>query len=251
MRWPRLQLEGRSKTRRRRYGSSSLLLAGALFLACSGQAGAGEREHPLLSRALFDKAFAERLAFYDYDSLLRALDVFPAAFSTGPEEVRRREVAAFLAQVSHETGGLRLIREENQQAWDDYCDPTWIACMPDRLYFGRGPIQLSWNYNYAAAGEALGQDLLSNPELIERDATLAFKTAVWFWMTQTGAGSTTSHNAMVSGAGFAETTRSINGTLECDQPEGSIGYERMMHRAKHFTRFSLMLEVSTEGNILC
>lgn len=39
------------------------------------------------------------------------------------------------------------------------------------------------NYNYGAAGEAIGADLLGNPELVATDPTVAFKTALWLWMT--------------------------------------------------------------------
>ena len=44
----------------------------------------------------------------------------------------------------------------------------------NRLFFGRGPIQLSWNYNYIDAGNALGVDLCANPELVATDAAVAW-----------------------------------------------------------------------------
>merc|ERR1712224_798379 len=55
-------------------------------------------------------------------------------------------------------------------------------------YHGRGPMQLSWNYNYAPAGVDLrplvgdpSLDLLANPEKITSDPKLAFATAIYFW----------------------------------------------------------------------
>ena len=37
---------------------------------------------------------------------------------------------------------------------------------PDKLYYGRGFVQLTWYENYEKAGKKLGLDLLSNPELV-------------------------------------------------------------------------------------
>ena len=51
--------------------------------------------------------------------------------------------------------------EEIGGASRDYCDETREAeypCNPDKKYFGRGPLQLTWNYNFGAAGKALGFD---------------------------------------------------------------------------------------------
>jgi len=45
------------------------------------------------------------------------------------------------------------------------------------------PALSSLSYNYIQAGQALGFDGLNNPELVAQDPVLAFKTAIWFWMT--------------------------------------------------------------------
>lgn len=42
---------------------------------------------------------------------------------------------------------------------------------------------LHHSYNYIQAGAALGFDGLNSPDLVAQDPVLAFKTAVWFWMT--------------------------------------------------------------------
>ncbi|KAG6498327.1 hypothetical protein ZIOFF_046239 [Zingiber officinale] len=44
-------------------------------------------------------------------------------------------------------------------------------------------MQISYNYNYGAAGEAIGVDLLSHPDLVATDPVISFQTAIWFWMT--------------------------------------------------------------------
>jgi len=47
-------------------------------------------------------------------------------------------------------------------------------------------VDLNSNYNYGPAGKAIGSDLLNNPDLVATDATISFKTAIWFWMTPQG-----------------------------------------------------------------
>jgi basic endochitinase B len=60
---------------------------------------------------------------------------------------------------------------------------------PPTRYYGRGPIQLTWNDNYGRAGEGIGGsgggrlDLLNHPELVANDTLISFETAIWFWMT--------------------------------------------------------------------
>jgi nucleoid-associated protein YgaU len=48
---------------------------------------------------------------------------------------------------------------------------------------GRGAMQLTHRSNYANAGRALGQDFVSNPELVAQ-MPWAFLTAGWFWQTR-------------------------------------------------------------------
>lgn len=169
----------------------------------------------IVSNAQFDQMFPSRNAFYTYQGLVTAANFYPAFAGTGTLDTKKREAAAALANFNHETGGLWYITEI---AKNTYCDAgnTQYPCAAGKQYYGRGPIQISWNFNYGAAGAALGLNLLANPDLVEQDASVAWKTALWYWMTQTGPGTMTPHNAMVNGAGFGETIRSINGALECN-----------------------------------
>ena len=116
---------------------------------------------------------------FTYESLIRAAGRFSAFGTTGSAEARRREVAAFLANVSHETTGGWAEAPDGPFAWglcfreelacggtpsfcaETYCQSTStdFPCKRGESYHGRGPLQLSWNYNYGAAGEALGQSL--------------------------------------------------------------------------------------------
>jgi predicted chitinase len=146
------------------------------------------------------------------------LGAYPGFTNTGDDNTKKREAAAFLANVGHETGGLQYIKEVNEANYSHYCDPGQSFGCPagQSAYYGRGPLQLSWNYNYKAAGDALNIDLLDNPGLVETDSATSWKTGLWFWNSQSGAGTMTPHDAMVNGKGFGETIRSINGSLECN-----------------------------------
>jgi chitinase len=51
---------------------------------------------------------------------------------------------------------------------------------------------------------------------VARDPKVAWQTALWFWMTSSGAGSRNCHDGITGGHGFGSTIRTINGGLECD-----------------------------------
>jgi len=201
------------------------------------------------TEAQFNQMFPNRNSFYTYSGLVTATSAYPAIFggATG-----KQEAAAFLANIKHETGSLVYVREVNQANWSHYCGySNQYPCASGQQYYGRGPIQLSWNYNYGAAGAALGLPLLQDPDLVARDATVAWKTAIWFWMTQTGAGRMTAHAAIANGIGFGETIRTINGALECNQPAGSIGNNQMQTRVRYFQEFATLLGTTTGSNLSC
>ncbi|KAF8719824.1 hypothetical protein HU200_024582 [Digitaria exilis] len=201
----------------------------------------------LIPRDLFERLLLHRndaaclaRGFYTYDAFLAAAAAFRAFATTGGDEQRKREVAAFLGQTSHETTGGWPTAPDGPFSWSycfnqeltppsDYCSPRpeW-PCAPGKKYFGRGPIQLSYNYNYGPAGRAIGVDLLNNPELVATDAVVSFKTALWFWMTARD--NKPSCHAVINGEwtptdadraagrgapGYGVITNIINGGFEC------------------------------------
>ncbi len=236
----------------------------------------------LLSRDLFETMFSHRGdapcpgAFFTYDALLAAAARYPTFAGTGSSEERRREVSAFLANASHETTGGWPTAPDGPQAWGlcfieevgcgagactGYCDTssTTYPCAPGQTYHGRGPLQLSWNYNYGQCGAALGLDLLADPGLVTRDAETAFLTALWFWMTPQ-APKPSCHDVMTGGyvptaadgaagrvAGFGLTIDVINGGLECDRPtDGRVEDRVAFHR-----RYSALLGVDPGPALYC
>jgi predicted chitinase len=203
----------------------------------------------VVSESQFNQMFPNRNPFYTYSGLTAALSAYPGFANTGSDTVKKQEAAAFLANVSHETGGLVHIVEQNQANYPHYCDWSQPYGCPagQAAYYGRGPIQLSWNFNYKAAGDALGIDLLNNPWRVEQDAAVAWKTGLWYWNTQNGPGTMTPHNAMVNQAGFGQTVRSINGSLECDGKNPA----QVQSRVNNYTRFTQILGVPTGSNLYC
>ncbi|MET8749913.1 glycoside hydrolase family 19 protein [Streptomyces sp. NPDC004667] len=211
--------------------------------------GTGNPSGFVVSEAQFNQMFPNRNPFYTYNGLVAALSAYPGFANTGDDTVKRREAAAFLANVSHETGGLVYIVEQNTANYPHYCDASQPYGCPagQAAYYGRGPIQLSWNFNYKAAGDALGINLLANPYLVEQDPAVAMKTALWYWNTQNGPGTMTAHAAMVNGAGFGETIRSINGSLECNGGNPA----QVQSRVSKYQSFTQLLGVTPGNNLGC
>ncbi|SEF15941.1 glycoside hydrolase family 19 protein [Streptomyces sp. Ag109_O5-10] len=217
--------------------------------APAGNGGGGNPSGFVVSEAQFNQMFPNRNGFYTYQGLTAALSAYPGFATTGSDTTRKQEAAAFLANVSHETGGLVYVVEQNTANYPTYCDWSQSYGCPagQAAYYGRGPIQLSWNFNYKAAGDALGIDLLDNPWLVQNDSAVAWKTGLWYWNTQSGPGTMTPHNAMVNGAGFGQTIRSINGSLECDGRNPA----QVQSRVDAYQRFTSILGVSPGANLYC
>ncbi|CAF0836628.1 unnamed protein product [Adineta ricciae] len=92
--------------------------------------------------------------------------------------------AAFLAQLAHESGQLVYMEEiASGAAYEGRQDLGNTQPGDGKRFKGRGPIQLTGRANYAAAGKALGLDLVGNPDLV-KTPTVGFRTSVWFWTTK-------------------------------------------------------------------
>lgn len=122
--------------------------------------------------------------------------------------------AAFLAQVGHESGGLRWVAEiwgptDAQKKYDGRVDLGNTRPGDGLRYKGRGLLQITGRANYRAAGGALGVDLIEHPEQLETP-TLAARSAALFWQSH-------QLNELADVADFKRITRIING--------GYNGYE--------------------------
>lgn len=124
--------------------------------------------------------------------------------------------AAFLAQVGHESGQLRYLRELGSDQYLSKYDTGSLAqklgntSAPDgdgQRYRGRGLIQITGHDNYLRCSLALfGDDrLLRTPELLEQPQWAA-ASAAWFW-------SVNGLNSLADKEQFNTITRRINGGL--------------------------------------
>ena len=125
--------------------------------------------------------------------------------------VGTKRIAAFIAQIGHESGHLTR-RVENLNYSADALRRNWpsrfsvelasaVARKPEQIaniaygnrmgnsapgdgwkYRGRGLIQITGKNNYRSCGEALGLDLIEQPELLEKPQH-ACMSAAWFWAT--------------------------------------------------------------------
>jgi putative chitinase len=166
-------------------------------------------------------------------------------------------LAHFLAQCGHESGGFRATQENlNYSAkglmgiFKKYFPTSALAAQyerkPEKIaarvyggrmgngaeatkegykFRGRGYIQLTGKENYTAFGKAIGEDILSNPDVVS--SKYALLSAAWFF-SKNGL-----HKMADSGASDAvvtQITKRVNG--------GTIG---LPDRIKHFKEYYKLL----------
>ncbi|WP_325985761.1 glycoside hydrolase family 19 protein [Pseudomonas protegens] len=128
--------------------------------------------------------------------------------------ITRLRMAAFIAQIGHESGQLQWVRELGS---DQYLSKYDTGTLAKRLgntpeadgdgqkYRGRGLIQVTGRANYEACSEALFSDarLLNTPELLESPVYAAL-SAGWFWQKA-------GLNTLADKGDFLTITKRING----------------------------------------
>ena len=119
-----------------------------------------------------------------------------------------KRVAAFIAQIGHESGQLKYVREiwgptKAQAKYEGRPDLGNTVKGDGSKYRGRGLIQITGRANYAECGEALGLELMNHPELLEKPQH-ACMSAAWFWTTK-------GLSSLADEGKFETITRRING----------------------------------------
>ena len=192
----------------------------------------------VMSFSVFEQALrlSTSLANRWYHHVMGAMEMFD--ITTPPRQ------AMFLAQIAHESGGLKLLVESFDYSISGLvifgsrlteADRLRLgrkseeACVPlerqkeiaNRVYAGRfgngvstsgdgwrfrgrGLKQITFSDNYRTCGQALGLNLLAYPELLEQDEHAA-KSAGWFWSDR-------GLNAFADRGDFDTVTRAINGS---------------------------------------
>ncbi|WVZ86243.1 hypothetical protein U9M48_033056 [Paspalum notatum var. saurae] len=209
----------------------------------SSSGGSGVDVASVVTDAFFNSILSQAgsgcqgTSFYTRSAFLSAVGAYSGFAQGGSSDDGKREIAAFFANVAHETGRLCYISETDQSS--DYCQSsTQWPCVAGKKYYGRGPLQISWNYNYGPAGQSIGFDGLGNPDIVAQDAVISFKTALWFWMNNV-------HQVVPQG--FGATIRAINGALECN----GNNQAEMNDRVSLYQQYCQQLGVAPGSNLTC
>jgi putative chitinase len=114
--------------------------------------------------------------------------------------------AMFIAQVGHESGSLKYVRElwgptAQQEKYEGRADLGNVRPGDGFRFRGRGPLQITGRANYRDCGLELGFDLEAAPELLELPHNGA-RAAGWFWR---------SHGLSKHANDIVRATRIING----------------------------------------
>lgn len=117
----------------------------------------------------------------------RATEFLPFLESAMPDfEINTpQRIAAFLAQIGHESGGLHYMVElwgptETQHRYEFRKDLGNTEAGDGFKYRGRGLIQITGRANYTTVSKALATDFIENPELLA-EPDMAVRSACWFW----------------------------------------------------------------------
>lgn len=165
----------------------------------------------------------------------------------------KKELAIMLANTHHETGGFKNV-EENLR----YKPQTLMKLWPHRFptmdkaaavagggpvvvantiygnrmgnkepgdgwkYRGRGFIQLTGKDNYERASQALGVDLVDDPDKVAEDPTMAASSALYFWKANKNIG------AQARAGNVAGVRKIVNG--------GTIGLEDTQKLAQQYAQ---------------
>lgn len=189
--------------------------------------------------------------------------------TAGDSLTNKKELAAFFAHIAHETrhgengtytDGL-MLRHEANTTLDYYSESDEYPPVNGKKYYGRGPMQLSYNGNYGKASDCIFGDkkvLLNDPDKLENDAVVAFKVAIWFWMMPE-THKPSAHDVMIGKwqpnevdkakgrtPGFGMTINIVNGAVECNKAEN----EGMNDRIAFYQYFLGKLGV-TDANCAC
>ncbi len=115
-------------------------------------------------------------------------------------------MAAFLAQLAHESVQLRYFEEiASGAAYEGRTSLGNTHPGDGKRFKGRGPIQLTGRANYTAASKALKVDLVGHPTLAATPA-YGFRIAAWFWTSR-------GLNALADRRHFDAITLRVNGGL--------------------------------------
>ena len=145
----------------------------------------------------------QRVMPYAHAAAARYVDPLNAAMTEFAINTTQRQ-AAFLAQIGHESGQFRYVRElASGAAYEGRHDLGNIEPGDGVRFKGRGLIQITGRLNYTGVMMDLDIDCIEHPELLETPVN-ACRTAGWFWQKH-------GLNELADAGDFERITRRING----------------------------------------
>jgi putative chitinase len=154
------------------------------------------------------------------ERLLKFVDLLNSTFDEFDISTPQ-EIAMFLAQVGHESGQLRYLKElASGEAYEGRQDLGNTSAGDGVRYKGRGLIQITGKRNYVLCSLGLDLPLLETPQLLEEPVN-AVRSAGWFWWQ---------NRLKALGDDIKKVTRRING-----------GYNGLEDRIKLYERAKAVL----------
>ena len=142
-----------------------------------------------------------------YPAAKKRVDVFLDAINNTLKQYHittPARVAAFLAQIGHESGQLLYVREiASGQAYEGRADLGNSTLGDGIKYKGRGLIQITGRANYAQVEKELGIPCIKNPEILEEPLFAALVSG-WYWDSRR-------LNELADKRDFIKITKKING----------------------------------------
>ena len=192
----------------------------------------------------------------------------------------KRELATMFAHWGQETGkrspsngefwtqGLYYTEEIAKSDYKSTANGNDVNFPPQAgvQYFGRGPFQLSWNYNYGFFSKVFSTDgynghmeLLKDPAAVSRSGYTAMASGIWFYMTPQKP-KPSMHDVMTGyfepnatdlsndiDASFATTINIINGGIECGRGRD---YPKVKSRGEYFQEWLNFFDLPAENGEL-
>lgn len=142
----------------------------------------------------------------------RAIEFLPIIEQAAPDfDITTPErMAAFLAQVGHESGGFHWLTElwgptTAQSRYEGRADLGNTQEGDGFKYRGRGLIQITGRANYQRCSDALATDFIGDPDQLAQPE-YAVRSAMWFWQSH-------GLNELADAGQFERITKIINGGL--------------------------------------
>ncbi|EED86738.1 family 19 glycoside hydrolase domain-containing protein, partial [Thalassiosira pseudonana CCMP1335] len=177
----------------------------------------------------FDLLAPNAVAPFSYHGFCEAVSHYNShhaekIFRMGSYQQRLSEIAAFMGMASHETNSFIASREylacgDNTKYVKqvEASGPLEGRMKANDIFFGRGSIQLSHNFNYIRTSATMTGDertFCSQPEMVATVESYSWGVGLYLWMDHMNKEGMTSHISVLEGD-FGSALNIVNGGSEC------------------------------------